>query len=314
MLVFLDRLKRVGFHRSALTISIQMKKLFIVFFTLASLGCSSQVASDSNVFLSGKRLSSLADKKLEEASGLGASQVNPGMLWTHNDSGNPAEVFLIDQELNIKLTLKLKGVENRDWEDICVGPGPEEGKSYLYVGDIGDNFAQFQLKYIYRFPEPKVSEGTNEITIENFDTLIIQLPSEKKDTETLMINPITKDLYLVSKREEPVHVYEIKFPYKPNETITARDIGTIAATKIVAGDFSANGKEILLKNYQNVFYWNNTAGKSVEEVFKTKPEIVEYTEEPQGEAITWSRDGSGFYTLSEKKKGEKSYLYFYPRK
>lgn len=256
----------------------------------------------------------MSDKKLEEASGLAASKVNVGLLWTHNDSGNPAEVFLIDQDLNIKLTLKLKGVENRDWEDICIGPGPEGGKSYLYVGEIGDNFAQFQLKYVYRFIEPKVTEGTSELTIENFDTLIIQLPAEKKDTETLMINPLTKDLYMVSKREEPVHVYEIKFPYAVNETITARDIGTIATTKIVAGDFSADGKEILLKNYENVFYWNNSAGKSMEEVFKTKPAIVEYTEEPQGEAITWSRDGSGFYTLSEKKKGEKSYLYFYPRK
>lgn len=290
-----------------------IKKLFIVFFTLTSLGCSSQIASDSHAFQAGKRLSSLSDKKLEEASGLAASIVNPGLLWTHNDSGNPAEVFLIDKDLKIKVTLKLKGVENRDWEDICVGPGPEEGKSYLYVGDIGDNFAQYQLKYIYRFPEPKV-HGENEITIENFDTLIIQLPSEPKDTEALMINPLSKDLYLISKREEPVHVYEIGYPYNVNETITARDIGTIATTKIVAGDFSSDGKEILLKNYENVFYWNNAAGKSIEEVFKTKPEIVEYTEEPQGEAITWSRDGSGFYTLSEKKKGEKSYLYFYSRK
>lgn len=291
-----------------------MKRLFIPFFILASLGCSSQVASDSNAFQSGKRLSALSDKRLEEASGLAASKVNAGFLWTHNDSGNPAEVFLIDKDLNITLTVKLKGVENRDWEDICVGPGPEEGRSYLYVGDIGDNFAQFQLKYVYRFPEPKAAGGAGEVTIENFDTLIIQLPSERKDTEALMINPQTKNLYLVSKREEPVHVYEIAYPYQVNETLTARDIGTIATTKIVAGDFSADGKEILLKSYENVFYWNNAAGKSVEEVFKTKPAIVEYTEEPQGEAIAWSDDASGFYTLSEKKKGEKSYLYFYPRK
>lgn len=291
-----------------------MKNLFILFFTLVSLGCSSQVSPDSDAFQPGKRLSTLSDKRLEEASGLAASKVNQGMLWTHNDSGNPAEVFLIDEELKIKLILKLKGVDNRDWEDICVGPGPEEGKSYVYVGEIGDNFAQFQLKYVYRFPEPKFNEGDNEMIIENFDTIIIQLPTGPKDTEALLINPQTKNLYLVSKREEPVHVYEIAYPYKVNEPNTARDIGTIATTKIVGGDFSVDGKEILLKNYKNVFYWNNTAGKSLEEVFKTQPEIVEYKEEPQGEAITWKRDGSGYYTLSEKKKGEKSYLYFYPRK
>jgi hypothetical protein len=50
------------------------------------------------------------------------------------------------------------------------------------------------------------------------------------------------------------------------------------------------------------------------EALKPPPYIVEYKEEPQGEAITFARDGSGFYTLSEKVKGEKTYLYFYPRK
>jgi len=41
---------------------------------------------------------------------------------------------------------------------------------------------------------------------------------------------------------------------------------------------------------------------------------VPYEEEPQGEALTWTKDGSGFYTLSEKSKGKESFLYFYSLK
>ena len=58
----------------------------------------------------------------------------------------------------IKLTCTLAGVENRDWEDIAVGPGPDASKSYVYVADIGDNEGQYQYKYIYRFEEPVLNK------------------------------------------------------------------------------------------------------------------------------------------------------------
>jgi hypothetical protein len=129
-----------------------------------------------------------------------------------------------------------------------------------------------------------------------------------------MIDPESKDLYVVSKREQPVHVYELKYPQLTTDTLTAIDIATLPVTGIVAADFSADRKEILMKNYVNVFYWKLTPGISVANALKEKGKVLRYNEEPQGEAITWSRDGSGFYTLSEKKKKEKSFLYFYQRK
>jgi hypothetical protein len=109
-------------------------------------------------------------------------------------------------------------------------------------------------------------------------------------------------------------VYELKFPYSTDDTLIARDIATVPYSLIVAADFSPDRKEILMKNYANVFYWHFPADKQVTEVLKEKGKVLRYTEEPQGEAITWSRDMKGFYTLSEKKKDDKSFLYFYKRK
>jgi hypothetical protein len=290
-------------------------KVLLALMIISLLACSRKPQEpNSDAFEPGKKLSEMKDDKIEEASGLATSKRNPGYLWTHNDSFNDANVFLVDQDLKIKLTCRLAGVVNRDWEDITVGPGPEEGKSYIYLGDIGDNLAQYQIKLIYRFEEPVFTPGVEQITITRFDTIAFQLPGERKDTETLMINPLSKDLYIVSKREEPVHVYELKYPYSVHDTLTAQDIATVPITLTVAGDFSADGKEILLKNYKNVYYWKNDSTRSLTEVLKDKPLVVTYQEEPQGEAITWAEDGSGFYTLSEKKKGKKSYLYFYPRR
>jgi hypothetical protein len=290
-----------------------MKKMIILLVGI-TVACSGQVESDSEAFLPRKRLAELTNEKLEEVSGLAASKTNPGLMWTHNDSGNDANIFLIDDQLNIKLTCTLKGVDNRDWEDISVGPGPVEGKSYVYIADIGDNFARHQYKYIYRFEEPAfVKSDSAAVEITKFDKITFQLPGPIKDTETLMVNPVTKNLYVISKREEPVYVYELKYPQEISDTITADEIVSLPMTKAVAGCFSPDGKEILIKNYENIFYWKNTKGDAVAEVLKTKPSVLQYRQEPQGEAMTWALDGSGFFTLSEKTKTKKSFLYFYQR-
>ena len=282
---------------------------------IATVVCSQKKGknSDSSLFGEGKQLVEVTDKKrLGELSGLAASVNNPGMLWSHNDSGNRSEIFLLDQKLNIKLTCKLKGIICRDWEDITVGPGPEEGKNYIYVGEIGDNMAIFQYKHIYRFPEPTFDPSKSELVISDFDTITFQLADKRKDTESLLIDPKTKNLYVISKRENPVHVYELKYPYATTDTLTVKSIATIPYAQIVGGDFSPDGTELLVKNYDNVFYWK-LGNTSLVNVLNEKPFILNYTPEPQGESITFARDGSGFFTVSEIVKGEKSYLYFYER-
>src|ERR1044071_2417295 len=104
---------------------------------LLCLSCSGTTPETAKPTFSEPRELGLIDEKLPEASGLSWSVANPGSLWSINDSGNAAEVYLIDTTAHIKLTCKLK-VENRDWEEVMVGPGPIDGKSYVYVGEIGD--------------------------------------------------------------------------------------------------------------------------------------------------------------------------------
>jgi len=37
----------------------------------------------------------MTDPRLPEVSGLAASRAHPGLLWVENDSGNPADVYLV---------------------------------------------------------------------------------------------------------------------------------------------------------------------------------------------------------------------------
>src|ERR671914_2212087 len=85
------------------------------------------------------RIANLKNSSINESSGLAASRLNPNVYWTHNDSGDGPFVYAFDSTGESRGVFRVAGAQARDWEDAGVGPGPERGKSYLYLGDIGDN-------------------------------------------------------------------------------------------------------------------------------------------------------------------------------
>jgi hypothetical protein len=289
-----------------------MKKFLFVFLIIIAIGCKKKNRIHSDLFAKGQSLGVVTDR-LKEASGLTESIANPKYLWTLNDSGNPAEIFLIDQHASIKLVCKLRGIENRDFEDITIGAGPKIGKNYIYVADIGDNLSRYQVKILYRFEEPVLKESIQEMEITEFDTLKIKLSDRPRDTEAILTDPITKDIYLVSKYEDSVSLYQIKFPLE-KDTATAEKIALLPFHKVTAANISADGKEVLLKEYKHIFYWKNENNLPLSQLLLTKPTTLAYDKEPQGEAICWARDGSGYYTLSEKAEGDLGKLLYYKRK
>lgn len=279
---------------------------FYCFLFLTLIGCTE---SKDQLFSHGKSLGQVS-KQLEEASGLAASVRNPGYLWTVNDSGNPAEVFLIDQQADIKLICKLPNANNRDWEEIRVSI--EDSISYIYVADIGDNEARYDLKFIYRFQEPVLAKEKT-VTFSGIDTLILRMPDGKRDTETMMIDPVTHDLLILSKREDSIGLYRARYPFA-NDTLVPEKLFRMPFKNIVSGDVSPDGQEVVLKNYDDIFYWKKNQEESISDLLKKAPIELPYHREKQGEAITWALDGSGFYTLSESPKNHWADLIFYKRK
>ncbi len=260
---------------------------------------------------------------INEASGLAASHKNPEGLWVHNDSGSKPLLFLLNTQGETIATFYVAGATNRDWEDIAVGPGPAEGESYLYVGEIGDNQAVYPSYTIYRIPEPVVTERnkTQVDTLRQTEAIAFVYPDGKRDAETLMIDPLTKDIYVISKRDEYENIYRAAFPQTTSSTITLEKTGTLPfriggmLEQIVGGDISADGEQILLKSYVQVFYWKRkNDAVSITELLQEKPLLLPYNVEPQGEAIGFETDGNGYYTLSEKQGGAQPHLYYYPKK
>jgi len=132
----------------------------------------------------------MQEPSITEASGIAASRTNPGIYWVHNDSGDTARVFATDLSGAAIGRFKIDGAQARDWEDIAVGPGPEPGTSYLYLGDIGGNKGRSDLS-IYRSAEPEVLLGARgvrgSVPAERID--VMYPDGLAWDAEALLVDP-----------------------------------------------------------------------------------------------------------------------------
>src|SRR5262245_5258310 len=88
---------------------------------------------------------------LPEASGLAVSRRHPGIIWSHNDSGNDTVLFALDSSGQVRGRVRVP-IEMRDWEDVSAGRCP--AGSCLYLADIGDNRQVRRQIRIVRVPEP----------------------------------------------------------------------------------------------------------------------------------------------------------------
>ncbi len=190
-------------------------------------GLVAPAAGQGPQFLPAQHVGTVQHASIDEASGLAASRANPGVLWVHNDSGDTARVFAMNVQGTHLGIYNLSGASATDWEDTAVGPGPVEGQSYLYLGDIGDNNAVRSTIRVYRAPEPAVSPSQPPVNVDLSDvaTTTLQYPDGPRDAETLMIDQATADLYIVSKRETPSRLYRAAFPQSTSETICFHGTG-----------------------------------------------------------------------------------------
>lgn len=255
-----------------------------------------------NGFSRGVEKGILNNSEISEASGIAPSFLYSNMFWVTNDSGDQTRLFLINDNAEHKLTVILNEISAYDTEDLSMGPGPIPGENYIYIADVGDNATNRTSVKIYRIKEPitNLGEGPSEIVINKSDIDIIeyQYPDGSRDCEAVMVDPLTGDIFIVTKSDNPVNLYALPYPQSTSSVNSATFLGSLPYFIITAGDISYNGREILIKNYGAVYHWVKGIDETYEEVFNRAPHQVSYIIERQGEAICFDPD-LNFYTVSE---------------
>jgi hypothetical protein len=248
--------------------------------------------------------------KIDEASGIAISKLNPGKIWVEQDSGNPPELNAVDTNGNFVKKIPIDGVTNRDWEDMALAPGPEAGKNYIYLAETGDNNQKDSSYAFYRFPEPLISADN----ISGVDKLSFKYPDGSHDAEGFFVNPSTKDIYIITKRDSQSRVYRLPYPQSISTTTIATYVGALPFSGTTSAAISADGSELMIKTYAAIYYWKRNGNETPETTLTKEPTKLGYQMEQQGEAITFDEDNSGFYTLSEKPLLNPVNLNFYKRK
>ena len=242
---------------------------------------------------------------LTEASGVVSSRNNANVLWTHNDSGHPAQVFAIDTQGRLLGTYAIPG--NTDNEDIAIGPGPVPNVSYLYVGDIGDNSSDRANIKVYQIPEPFVFERqyTNPVTrtMKGARTITLTYPDGSRNAEAMFVDPITGDLFIATKETTSRLYTAPKSQLDTNDAFTLTFVRTINFTVPSAADISPSGNEIIVRRENVADLWIRTNGESISNAFSGTAYSIPVTGtangEPNGEAIGFDWIGSGYFTLSD---------------
>jgi hypothetical protein len=250
--------------------------------------------------------------EITESSGLAPSFCQPDVFWTHNDSGDNAFIFAIDLKGKHLGTWRVGNARNDDWEDVASYKDPT-GTCYLYIGDIGNNKRERAQLRVYRVKEPVVSTDAassskkSPLRTEPADAAIFRYSDSPHDAETLMVQPQSGDIYVLTKRiDGPSLVFkftpqfgspsvahaeriaELSLPAVPNGLITGGAISS-DGTRVVVCDYSA-GYELILG-----------VSATFDDIWKQRPIPVDLGDRKQGEAVTFSADGRSLIATSERK-------------
>jgi hypothetical protein len=206
------------------------------------------------------------------------------------------------------------GAEAVDWEDISIGQGPDKSKTYLYLGDIGDNSSSRKEIVIYRVPEPKPvaadskSSKTKPQTTERAEAIHLRYPDGKHDAETLLVNPKTGDIYIITKIAlESPSVYEAVAPFTSGKPITLKSLGQLKIPSlfggiITGGSVSPDGRRIALCDYfQGYEAMLPKNSDNFDDIWKQRLVSFDFGKRNQGEGIAYRLDGGALLGTSEGK-------------
>jgi hypothetical protein len=269
--------------------------------------------SKAGVYGPPKIIAKLKSTEVTEGSGIVASDI-PGIYWVHNDSGDGPYIYAVDDRGQTRGVFRVVGARARDWEDISAGPGPHQRRRYLYIGDTGNNNEKRGELTVYRIPEPSLPEGNVALTrkkawlTEQAETIKLRYPDGNHDAETLLVHPVSGDLYLVTKAPftNPI-VYKAAAPLKSDETISLvrkaeLKLPSLLGGILTGGSVSPDGRRVALCDYlQGYELVLPSSSINFDEIWQQPISAIDLGKRSQGEAITYRRDGKALLATSEGK-------------
>jgi hypothetical protein len=179
--------------------------------------------------------------QLDEASGLAASRAFPGRLYHINDSGDAGKFHITNLQGSATMRVSIRGRNPIDTEALALGKC-RDGKTCLYIGDIGDNDRRRQTIQIIVIEEVKHFPSS----VAPRQRVTLRYPDGPHDAESLAVGP-NGDLFILTK-EQPARLYKAEGK-SASETLVFMmtvDTGGFAPTDMAISD---DGTRLLVLTY-----------------------------------------------------------------
>ncbi len=224
-----------------------------------------------------------------------------GVMWTHNDSGNPANIFKIDTTNgNVLQVVSITNYPNIDWEDITAD------SNFIYVGDCGNNNGtRTDLKIL------KISKSQLTSTLATINVTAQAISFSYSDQTSFASNSannfdcesivsIGNFIYLFTKDRGDFQTRVYKLSKTPGTYTVTPYTSYNVNGKITGADYNPQTNEVALIGYmsssKNSFLWilNDYSGDMFFSGNKRRIEIGNSINDWQTEGITYGVAGELF--------------------
>ncbi|WP_141734596.1 hypothetical protein [Oligoflexus tunisiensis] len=237
--------------------------------------------------------------ELQEMSGVVSSRLYKNILYHVVDSGNEPLILVTDLKGNLLHQIHY-AASSFDPEALSQGPCPWGGPC-LFVADTGDNFHIRSKKRIHVIDESTLF--TNSLHSAEME---FQFPKQDRlDVEALAVHPQTGDMFLFSKEPKRSLVFRLpaKAWRKNDGEQVAESVGFFLYDMITDASWSADGKRLLLINWQGIFERTGQADNehSEREGWLPYERKIRLPRLAQQEAVAFLPDQRSIIYTSEKK-------------
>jgi hypothetical protein len=204
-----------------------------------------------------------------------------------------------------KAVPKTYPTDPRDPEDLALGTN-----GTIWVGDIGDKDKTRQTVAFHTIASGASTAVTNRMVYTD----------GVKDAKAFLLDGDDKPIILANVADQPgATLYKPSKALVPNSSVKA-DLPTLAKvgqftpektgtsnptseSQVTGAAKSPDGKKVVIRTLADAYEWDVPDGDVVKAITTGKPRITPLPDEPEGEAISYTADGTKFVTIGFKTSG-----------
>ncbi len=244
----------------------------------------------------------VTDPRATELSGLVATAAGYVAIDDSRDDASQIRIFYLDKACKVSKTVAYP-TPARDPEDVAQAPD-----GTLWVSDTGDNItSQTHRTTVALWQVPK--NGSAPVIYR------LTYPDGPHDAEALFFTPagtpvvVTKEVAGIAGLYEPSRPMQARTAagvpmrkvgeFAPVPRNVSNPFGLVGEVLVTGAATSPDRRRVALRTYSAVYEWDVPDGDPVKAITTTAPRVTALPDEPQGESIAYTVDGSGFLTVSD---------------